>query len=78
MIKVFSFFSYPEREQLQIIYSAYLEPVLQKNLKNHPVWGSLAKIHQLAGSMVQIYEQVWKPFFFFQGDEEFRYFLTHN
>ncbi|KAF4787703.1 hypothetical protein TURU_168391 [Turdus rufiventris] len=53
---------YPEREQLQIIYSAYLESVLQKNLKNHPVWGSLGKIHQLAGSMVQIYEQVRAKF----------------
>ncbi|KFP28061.1 Cytoplasmic dynein 2 heavy chain 1, partial [Colius striatus] len=49
---------YPERDQLQTIYSAYLELVLQKNLKNHPVWGSLPKIHQLAGSMVQVYEQV--------------------
>ncbi|KAF2973673.1 hypothetical protein EK904_004515 [Melospiza melodia maxima] len=53
---------YPEREQLQTIYSAYLEPVLQKNLKNHPVWGSLPKIHQLAGSMVQIYQQVRAKF----------------
>lgn len=52
------FSSYPERDQLQTIYSAYLEPVLHKNLKNHPAWGSLAKIHQLAGSMVQVYEQV--------------------
>lgn len=57
--------SYPERDQLQAIYSAYLEPVLQKNLKNHPVWGSLPKIHQLAGSMVQVYEQVCKFDFFF-------------
>ncbi|XP_051482944.1 cytoplasmic dynein 2 heavy chain 1 isoform X1 [Apus apus] len=53
---------YPERDQLQAIYSAYLEPVLQKNLKNHPVWGSLPKIHQLAGSMVQVYEQVRSKF----------------
>ncbi|XP_069664408.1 cytoplasmic dynein 2 heavy chain 1 isoform X2 [Haliaeetus albicilla] len=53
---------YPERDQLQTIYSAYLEPVLQKNLKNHPVWGSLPKIHQLAGSMVQVYEQVRAKF----------------
>ncbi|OXB57863.1 hypothetical protein ASZ78_016437 [Callipepla squamata] len=53
---------YPDREQLQTIYSAYLEPVLQKNLKNHPVWGSLPKIHQLAGSMVQVYEQVRAKF----------------
>uniref|UniRef100_A0A8C3BC42 Cytoplasmic dynein 2 heavy chain 1 n=1 Tax=Cairina moschata TaxID=8855 RepID=A0A8C3BC42_CAIMO len=53
---------YPERDQLQTIYSAYLEPVLQKNLKNHPVWGSLPKVHQLAGSMVQVYEQVRAKF----------------
>ncbi|XP_068004360.1 cytoplasmic dynein 2 heavy chain 1 [Melanerpes formicivorus] len=53
---------YPERDQLQNIYSAYLEPVLQKNLKNHPVWGSSAKIYQLAGSMVQVYEQVRAKF----------------
>ncbi|NWH43496.1 DYHC2 protein, partial [Fregata magnificens] len=53
---------YPERDQLQTIYSAYLEPVLQKNLKNHPVWGSLPKIHQLAGSMLRVYEQVRAKF----------------
>uniref|UniRef100_A0A672TN04 Cytoplasmic dynein 2 heavy chain 1 n=1 Tax=Strigops habroptila TaxID=2489341 RepID=A0A672TN04_STRHB len=53
---------YPERDQLQAIYSAYLEPVLQKNLKNHRVWGSLPKIHQLAGFMVQVYEQVRAKF----------------
>ncbi|XP_058542508.1 cytoplasmic dynein 2 heavy chain 1 isoform X7 [Neofelis nebulosa] len=49
---------YPEREQLQTIYGAYLEPVLYKNLKNHPIWGSSSKIYLLAGSMVQVYEQV--------------------
>ncbi|XP_009895076.2 cytoplasmic dynein 2 heavy chain 1 [Dryobates pubescens] len=53
---------YPERDQLLNICSAYLEPVLQKNLKNHPVWGSSAKIYQLAGSMVQVYEQVRAKF----------------
>ncbi|KAF7250799.1 Cytoplasmic dynein 2 heavy chain 1 [Varanus komodoensis] len=53
---------YPERDQLQTIYTAYLEPVLHKNLKKHPAWGSLAKIHQLAGSMVQVYEQVRAKF----------------
>lgn len=53
------FFSYPEREQLQTIYGAYLEPVLHKNLKNHSIWGSSSKISLLAGSMVQVYEQVY-------------------
>lgn len=52
------FFSYPEREQLQTICGAYLEPVLHKNLKNHSIWGSSSKIYLLAGSMVQVYEQV--------------------
>uniref|UniRef100_A0A8B9QWJ8 Cytoplasmic dynein 2 heavy chain 1 n=1 Tax=Anas platyrhynchos TaxID=8839 RepID=A0A8B9QWJ8_ANAPL len=46
----------------ETIYSAYLEPVLQKSLNNHPVWGSLPKVHQLAGSMVQVYEQVRAKF----------------
>ncbi|KAM8977653.1 cytoplasmic dynein 2 heavy chain 1 [Pelodytes ibericus] len=49
---------YPEREQLQTICSSYLEPVIHKNLKNHPIWRSPSKIHQVAGSMVQVYEQV--------------------
>lgn len=53
------FFSYPEREQLQTIYGAYLKPVLHKNLKNHTIWGSSSKIYLLAGSMVQVYEQVY-------------------
>ncbi|GAA6081005.1 cytoplasmic dynein 2 heavy chain 1 isoform X1, partial [Tachysurus ichikawai] len=53
---------YPDREQLQTIYSAYLLPVLQRTLGNHPTWGSAGKIHQLAGSLVQIYEQVKAKF----------------
>ncbi|XP_018422828.1 PREDICTED: cytoplasmic dynein 2 heavy chain 1 [Nanorana parkeri] len=53
---------YPERDQLQTICSSYLEPVLHKNLKKHPVWSSMSKIHQLAGSMVQVYEQVRAKF----------------
>ncbi|NXK72907.1 DYHC2 protein, partial [Amazona guildingii] len=64
---------YPERDQLQAIYSAYLEPVLQKNLKNHPVWGSLPKIHQLAGFMVQVYEQVRAKF---RVDDHSHYLFT--
>ncbi|XP_041438616.1 cytoplasmic dynein 2 heavy chain 1 isoform X2 [Xenopus laevis] len=53
---------YPERDQLQTICSSYLEPVIHKNLKNHPTWGSMSKIHHLAGSMVQVYEQVRTKF----------------
>ncbi|XP_032878557.1 cytoplasmic dynein 2 heavy chain 1 isoform X2 [Amblyraja radiata] len=50
--------NYPDREQLQAIYSVYLQPVLHKNLKKHPIWGSVTRIHQLASSLVQVYEQV--------------------
>ncbi|XP_053312461.1 cytoplasmic dynein 2 heavy chain 1 isoform X2 [Spea bombifrons] len=53
---------YPEREQLQTICSSYLEPVIHRSLKNHPTWRSLAKIQQIAGSMVQVYEQVRAKF----------------
>uniref|UniRef100_A0A8B9L0C8 Cytoplasmic dynein 2 heavy chain 1 n=1 Tax=Astyanax mexicanus TaxID=7994 RepID=A0A8B9L0C8_ASTMX len=53
---------YPDREQLQTIYSAYLSPVLQRTLGNHPTWSSAGRVHQLAGSLVQIYEQVKAKF----------------
>ncbi|XP_026115691.1 cytoplasmic dynein 2 heavy chain 1-like [Carassius auratus] len=53
---------YPDREQLQTIYSAYLKPVLQRTLGNDPTWSSAGKIHQLAGSLVQVYEQVKAKF----------------
>lgn len=50
--------SYPDREQLQTIYSAYLQPVLQHSLGGQAAWASTGKTHQLAGSLVQLYEQV--------------------
>ncbi|XP_055023019.1 cytoplasmic dynein 2 heavy chain 1 [Boleophthalmus pectinirostris] len=49
---------YPDREQLQTIYSAYLQPVLQHSLGSQAEWASTGRIHQLAGSLVQLYEQV--------------------
>ncbi|XP_077154626.1 cytoplasmic dynein 2 heavy chain 1 isoform X5 [Ranitomeya variabilis] len=64
---------YPERDQLQTICSSYLEPVLHQNLKKHPVWGSVSKIHQLAGSMVQVYEQVRMKF---SVDDHSHYLFT--
>lgn len=50
--------SYPDREQLQTIYSAYLQPVLQHGLGSQASWASSGRTHQLAGSLVQLYEQV--------------------
>lgn len=52
------FCSYADRDQLQAIYSAYLQPVLSSSLKSHPVWGAVKNVHTLAGSMVSVYEQV--------------------
>ncbi|MFT7803200.1 cytoplasmic dynein 2 heavy chain 1 [Arapaima gigas] len=49
---------YPDREQLQTIYGAYLQPVLQRTLGEQAAWGSVGRAHQLAGSLVQVYEQV--------------------
>lgn len=51
--------SYPDREQLQTIYSVYLQPVLQQSLGSQALWASAGKAHQLAGSLVELYEQVW-------------------
>ncbi|XP_071781183.2 cytoplasmic dynein 2 heavy chain 1 [Centroberyx gerrardi] len=53
---------YPDREQLQTIYSAYLQPVLQHSLGSQAAWASTGKTHQLAGSLVQVYEQVKAKF----------------
>ncbi|XP_058489722.1 dynein cytoplasmic 2 heavy chain 1 isoform X1 [Solea solea] len=53
---------YPDREQLQTIYSAYLQPVLQHSLGSQATWASTGKTHQLAGSLVQLYEQVKAKF----------------
>ena len=51
-------FRYPEHDQLQSIYSSYLMPVLHRQLDRHPVWSSQSKVNALAGSMVQVYEEV--------------------
>lgn len=58
----FFFFRYPDKEQLQAIYGAYLTPIMNKQLGRHPVWGNPAKVYALAGSMVQLYDQVWTGF----------------
>lgn len=56
------FCSYPDKEQLQAIYGAYLTPILNRQLGRHAVWGNPAKVYALAGSMVQLYEQVKSGF----------------
>ncbi len=49
---------YPSNDQLQAVYSAYLQPVIQHSLQGHPFWSSVGKIHSLANSMINVYDQV--------------------
>ncbi|XP_029374274.1 cytoplasmic dynein 2 heavy chain 1 isoform X3 [Echeneis naucrates] len=53
---------YPDREQLQTIFSAYLQPVLQHSLGGQAAWASTGRTHQLSGSLVHLYEQVKAKF----------------
>lgn len=57
---------YPDRDQLQSIYSSYLKPILHRQLSRHAVWSNTSKIHALAGSMVQLYEDVSYSIVLFQ------------
>ena len=50
--------NYPTEDQLQIIYANYLQSILQQQLSNHKVWSSQGKIHQLALSMIHVYNAV--------------------
>ncbi|XP_061923239.1 dynein cytoplasmic 2 heavy chain 1 isoform X1 [Entelurus aequoreus] len=53
---------YPDQEQLQTIYSAYLQPILRHSLGSQASWASSGKTQQLAASLVQLYEQVKAKF----------------
>jgi dynein heavy chain 2 len=50
--------NYPNEEQLQIIYANYLRSILQQQSPNHRVWSSSGKIHQLASSMISVFNEV--------------------
>ena len=50
--------NYPNEDQLQTIYSNYLQAILQQQMPGHKVWSSNSKIQQLAMSMIRIYNEV--------------------
>ena len=50
--------SYPDRDQLETIYSTYLTAVCRAALGGHPVWSNTGKVHALAASMVRLYYEV--------------------
>jgi dynein heavy chain 2 len=56
--------NYPNEEQLQIIYANYLHVILQQQLPNNKIWSSQGKIHQLALSMIHVYNEVYWDFVF--------------
>ncbi|XP_039269307.2 cytoplasmic dynein 2 heavy chain 1-like [Styela clava] len=66
---------YPGSDELSLIYGAYLGPILHHDavLRQHPVWGSRAKIQQLASSMIRIYEEVRSNFL---ADDHGHYVFT--
>ena len=53
---------FAEREQLQAAYSAYLRAILSRQLAKHPFWQSAAKVHALAGSMLELFERMRASF----------------
>ncbi len=64
-------FSYPEVQELQAIYTAYLLPVFQRLMPKSD-WNE-AKVQKLASSMVNVYEQVREKF---KQDEQSHYLFT--
>ena len=50
--------SYPNKQQLEAIYTEYLKALLHDSFKAHAMWGSERNLKQLAKSTVQIYEQL--------------------
>ena len=57
-----AYMEYSGREELHSVYSAYLYPLLQVQIPNHPVWVSPKSVQALASSMMSVYEQVRESF----------------
>ncbi|XP_057314672.1 cytoplasmic dynein 2 heavy chain 1-like isoform X2 [Hydractinia symbiolongicarpus] len=49
---------YPNKTELETIYTEYLKALLQDSYKSHAIWGSERNLKQLSKSTIQIYEQV--------------------
>jgi len=57
-----AYMSYPDREQLQIIYGSALSAALTPQVASHPVWKQPSNIAKLAGTMIDFYDQVRASF----------------
>lgn len=62
---------FAEREQLQAVYSAYLRPILGRQLSKHAFWQSSAKVHALAGAMLELFERTRAAF----SQDDFGHYL---
>jgi dynein heavy chain 2 len=50
--------TYPDAAQLEVIYSAMLSPVVRTKVGGRGEWADPGKIQKLAGSMVNVYQQL--------------------
>lgn len=54
--------SYPSKDQLNDIYTAYLKPVLNRLMPKHPIWSQNSKVKLLASTMIEVYSQIKSKF----------------
>ena len=47
---------YPQRDQLQQVYTAYLSAVVRSRLPTHAMWSDRANMQRLAGSLLDFYK----------------------
>jgi len=50
--------SYPPKEQLQQVFTAYLAGAVSSRLPKHPTWGDSANIQKLSSTFLDIFEKI--------------------
>uniref|UniRef100_A0A7S0W0F2 Cytoplasmic dynein 2 heavy chain 1 n=2 Tax=Hemiselmis TaxID=77924 RepID=A0A7S0W0F2_9CRYP len=65
--------SYPAREQLQQVYSAYLQAVLRARMPTHQVWSDAKNMERLAGMLLDFFKQFGADY---SVDEHRHYLVT--
>eukprot|EP00960_Hanusia_phi_P074745 768303-Hanusia_phi.AAC.3 len=65
--------SYPDNEQLQLVYSSYLRAIFNSYIPKHPTWSDKTSVDRLAGTLIGFYERLKKTFVV---DERRHYLFT--
>ncbi|EKX39469.1 hypothetical protein GUITHDRAFT_160010 [Guillardia theta CCMP2712] len=65
--------SYPENDQLQLVYSSYLRAIFSSYIPKHPTWSDKKSVERLAGTLIQFYERLKTTFVV---DEHRHYLFT--